>query len=77
MSEFLAMSGYAAYVWPAFGFTILVLGGLWWLSWRQMRAAERELERWKERARGMHAQARTTVIEARREKAADRRPVTP
>ena len=77
MYEFLAMSGYAAYVWPAFGFTVVVLGGLWWLSWRQLRASERELERWKERARGMRAQARTTVIEARREKTADRPSVTP
>ncbi|WP_159712502.1 heme exporter protein CcmD, partial [Geminicoccus flavidas] len=38
MAEFLAMGGYAAYVWPAFGFTILVLAGLWVLSLRQMRA---------------------------------------
>lgn len=28
MSEFLAMGGYAAFVWPAWGAAALVLGGL-------------------------------------------------
>lgn len=28
MSEFLNMGGYAPYVWPAYGLTLAVLGGL-------------------------------------------------
>lgn len=28
MSEFLNMGGYANYVWPAYGVTVFVLGGL-------------------------------------------------
>ena len=44
MSDFLAMGGYGAYVWPAFGFAAIVLLGLllqsWWTARR--RAAEFE-----------------------------------
>jgi heme exporter protein D len=43
VQEFLAMGGYAAYVWPAWGLTVLVLGGLLATSWRSLRAREREL----------------------------------
>jgi len=28
LDQFLAMGGYARFVWPAFGLTLLVLGGL-------------------------------------------------
>ena len=41
---FLAMGGYGAFVWPAFGVAALVLAGLWVLSWRQLRAREAELD---------------------------------
>lgn len=34
---FLRMGGYAAFVWPAFGFTLCVLGLNLWLPWRQSR----------------------------------------
>lgn len=44
MAEFLAMGGYAAYVWPAFAFTFLVMAGLLAQSWRAARRGERELE---------------------------------
>lgn len=44
MSDFLAMGGYAAYVWPAFGFAAAVLLGLLWQSWRAARRREAELE---------------------------------
>lgn len=37
------MGGYAAFVWPAWGLTVLVLGGLVWSSLRSMRAREKEL----------------------------------
>ncbi len=43
MSEFFAMGGYAAYVWPAFGFAGAALLGLWWQSWRAARRREAEL----------------------------------
>ncbi len=41
MSEFFAMGGYAAYVWPAYGVSIIALIVLAARSWRQMRRAER------------------------------------
>ena len=44
MSEFLAMGGYAAYVWPAFGFAVVVLLGLLVQSWHAARRREAELE---------------------------------
>jgi heme exporter protein D len=45
MSGFFAMGGYAAFVWPAYGVGLLVLGGLLVQSLRQYRARQRELER--------------------------------
>jgi heme exporter protein D len=33
----LAMGGYAGYVWPAYGVAAIVLGGLALLSWRRHR----------------------------------------
>jgi heme exporter protein D len=44
VGEFFAMGGYAAYVWPAFGFAGAALLGLWWQSWRAARRRETELE---------------------------------
>jgi heme exporter protein D len=44
VGEFFAMGGYAAYVWPAFGFAGAALLGLWWQSWRSARRREAELE---------------------------------
>lgn len=43
MLDYLAMGGYAAYVWPAYGLAALVIGGLLWTSLRGMRARERAL----------------------------------
>ena len=37
------MGGYGAYVWPAWGVAVLVLGGLIVASIRTMRAREQEL----------------------------------
>lgn len=37
MASFWAMGGYGGYVWTAFAFTILVLGGLLWQSRRFAR----------------------------------------
>ena len=43
VKEFLAMGGYAVYVWPSYLFAAVVLGGLLVFSLRGLRAAEREL----------------------------------
>ncbi len=44
MSEFLAMGGYGAYVWSAYGVTALFLALLFIWSWFGARARETELE---------------------------------
>ena len=44
LQRYLAMGGYAAYVWPAYGIALLALGGLLLLRWRRMLAAERGLD---------------------------------
>jgi heme exporter protein D len=43
MDAFLAMGGYAAYVWPAYALTAAVLAGLAVASRRRLEALEREL----------------------------------
>jgi heme exporter protein D len=56
ISSFFFMGGYWPYVWPAFAVAGLVLGGLWVVSWRAMRASEARLAsadpRHRERAQG-------------------------
>ena len=44
MGDFFAMGGYAAFVWPAFGFAALVLIGLLAQSWWAARRRAAELE---------------------------------
>ena len=44
MNEFLAMGGYAAYVWPAYGVAALILVGLWVSSVRELRAREADID---------------------------------
>jgi heme exporter protein D len=51
LTEFLAMGGYAAYVWPAYGFAALVLIGLLAQSWRSSRRRVAELEQLRHLAR--------------------------
>ena len=41
MSDFLAMGGYAAFVWPCYGLTAIVL----WLNWYLPRRAHNQLLR--------------------------------
>ena len=41
LQSFLAMGGYAAYVWSAWGLSLIALAALTVLSWRWMRRAER------------------------------------
>jgi heme exporter protein D len=45
VAKFLDMGGYAAYVWPALGLTVLVLGGLLIASVKSARRREAELAR--------------------------------
>jgi heme exporter protein D len=48
MSHFLAMGGYAHYVWPAYGVSVAGLGAavvLVWRSYRQARTRLAQLER--------------------------------
>jgi len=45
------MGGYAAYVWPAYGFAALVLIGLLAQSWRKARRRAAELEQLRHLAR--------------------------
>ncbi len=43
VADFLAMGGYAAYVWPAFGLATAVLLGLTIASLKGLRSAEADL----------------------------------
>jgi heme exporter protein D len=45
IAPYLAMGGYAVFVWPAYGVALAVLGGLALWSWRRHRRAARVLER--------------------------------
>ena len=40
--HFLAMGGYAQYVWPAYGIATVVLAGMAVWSWRHYRRQQRE-----------------------------------
>jgi len=43
MNDYLMMGGYAAYVWPAYGLSALVILALTVGAWRNLRRREREL----------------------------------
>lgn len=43
MSDYWAMGGYAAFVWPAYGLSAIVMIGLAVTGWRSLRARERDL----------------------------------
>jgi heme exporter protein D len=44
MSRYLAMGGYAAFVWPAYAIALVVLGGVTIQSWRRYQASRRALD---------------------------------
>ena len=44
MTEFLAMGGYAAYVWTAYGAAVVVLVGLTMATLARRRSSRRDLE---------------------------------
>lgn len=41
--SFLAMGGYAAYVWPAYGAAVVILAAIWVDGIRRRRAVDRAL----------------------------------
>jgi len=43
MNDFFAMGGYAAFVWPAYGLSALVMLGLAFGAWRTLQVRERDL----------------------------------
>jgi heme exporter protein D len=45
LTDWAAMGGYAAYVWPAYGIALVLLGGIALQSWRRYRRSLRELDR--------------------------------
>jgi heme exporter protein D len=45
VGAFLAMGGYAAFIWPAYGLALVVLGGLAGHSWWRYRQSIVALER--------------------------------
>ncbi|HKS89524.1 MAG TPA: heme exporter protein CcmD [Stellaceae bacterium] len=45
LTQWLAMGGYAAFVWPAYAVAAVVLGGLSWQSWRRHRRSGDALAR--------------------------------
>lgn len=45
LQEFLNMGGYAAYVWPAYALTLLVIVGAAWLSRQRHRRLIAQLRR--------------------------------
>jgi heme exporter protein CcmD len=49
VTEFFRMGGYGAYVWPAFAFAALVLGGMAWRVLARLRASEGALGRMRDR----------------------------
>ena len=65
MTDFLAMGGYGAFVWAAFGVTAMALGALLIVSWRAARRLDAELAAWRERTRATRPQRRP--LQARRE----------
>jgi heme exporter protein D len=44
VEEFFRMGGYAAYVWPAFGVTVILMVGLFSWSRISLKAAQRTLD---------------------------------
>lgn len=43
MNEFLAMGGYALYVWPAYSVALVVLAGVWATGERRRKRVEQQL----------------------------------
>ena len=74
LRDFLAMGGYGAYVWSAWGLTFLVLGGLFgWTLWLVQRR-QRELEALERRlTQGQGPRRRLRPVRTERMSQEDRR----
>ena len=44
MTGFFAMGGYGAFIWPAYGISLLGLLAMAWQSWAAWRAAKKRLD---------------------------------
>jgi|SaaInl4_150m_RNA_FD_contig_31_1795654_length_542_multi_2_in_0_out_0_2 heme exporter protein D len=52
LNEFLAMGGYAAFVWPAYGLTAVVMIGIVVSSWRGLVRERQILEKLQQQRQG-------------------------
>ena len=55
--QFLAMGGYAGFVWPAYAIALIVIGGLAVQSTRSLRALKREVAALEAGGRGRRGRA--------------------
>ena len=60
--EFLTMGGYAAFVWPAFGITVVVMAGLLVASLRGLRRERQTLELMENARPRRRARAEATTV---------------
>ncbi|MDD3447062.1 MAG: heme exporter protein CcmD [Zavarzinia sp.] len=59
--QFLAMGGYAAYIWPSFILTFAVVIGLAVVSWRRLKREEARLALLEQSRPGRRARSRTAA----------------
>ena len=64
VEEFLRMGGYAAYVWPAFGITVVLMVGLFSWSRISLKAAQRTLDLLQNTRRARRRDLNTTTPES-------------
>jgi heme exporter protein D len=72
LSDFFLMGGYAAYVWPAYGFAALVLIALLVQSWRSAGRRAAELEQLRHVARPRRARGARPRLTRAADRAASR-----
>ncbi len=52
LMTFLNMGGYALWVWPAYGLTVVSLGGILFMTLRSLKARQKEFDELKALRRG-------------------------
>lgn len=65
MQQLLAMGGYGAYVWAAFGITAVIMAGLFWQSGRAARKEAVVFERLRELQRAQAPRRRRPLVAER------------